>query len=546
MCYQRCVHWRAWFFFVLTIYQSRCLIPTHVNHAVTTDASALTSHQLWSQVAPVQQGPMYDVRAGPPNVPWVFPSPINQGMPWVHPGSLNQGIPHSYLTPFAQVPPAPAAFLPPHHIPQPNFVYGPNSEVLGFPVHPLAHPVILGNAHNYAIESGLTDRVASWPENSERDTAAQQPHLHVTGSSLNAHALPFNPDSEDNIENSNVETLATHLSPLVSGATLEYSQTLRSVRAKNANRLTSEPTTQVHLRPESQKGLNVLAPEFKPSDAGPSWEDTTSTEALPSVDPISKDVSSPEFTSKNAGDHKSVYVDGISSSSPASISEPNYETKGSTSSVETVTQHLRPTLPGMPLHNQAKKSERGKETETLTSETGTQDHRLSQSEKRPTVVASDIITDEKTRTSGVDQAAGEVGPSWIQGIKHKANPEFTRENNGNLKMTQGEADNGKRMGEFGEKDDPTKLSSGPLNTVKLEDQEREPHSAVHTSPVMDQINSHTVIPEDSLDQISLSIITMLGLNSKILKSNISQPKLGDGVSLNDNFIIPKRTIGMIG
>jgi hypothetical protein len=113
-------------------------------------------------------------------------------------------------------------------------------------------------------------------------------------------------------------------------------------------------------------------------------------------------------------------------------------------------------------------------------------------------------------------------------------------------MTQGEADNGKRMGEFGEKDDPTKLSSGPLNTVKLEDQEREPHSAVHTSPVMDQINSHTVIPEDSLDQISLSIITMLGLNSKILKSNISQPKLGDGVSLNDNFIIPKRTIGMIG
>ncbi|PLW57649.1 hypothetical protein PCANC_01148 [Puccinia coronata f. sp. avenae] len=194
MCYQRCVPWRAWLFFIFSIYQSRCaLIPTHIDHLATTDALA-TSHQIWDQVAAVQPVPIYVVQAGPPNVPWASASLINQNIPWAHSGPLNQGIfPNAYLTPFAQLLPPPAASIPLYHMPQPTIAYNPHIEALEYSVPPPAHLVITGDPHNHVIQSSISGRVASWLEISKSNMAAHQPHLAVTGRSLNAHAPAFNP-----------------------------------------------------------------------------------------------------------------------------------------------------------------------------------------------------------------------------------------------------------------------------------------------------------------------------------------------------------------
>ncbi|PLW42432.1 hypothetical protein PCANC_09913 [Puccinia coronata f. sp. avenae] len=141
----------------------------------TTDALA-TSHQLWDQVAAVQPVPIYVVQAGPPNVPWASASLINQNIPWAHSGPLNQV----------------AASIPPYHMPQPTIAYNPHIEALEYSVQPPAHLVITGDPHNHVIQSSISGRVASWLEISKLNMAAHQPHLAVTGRSLNAHAPAFN------------------------------------------------------------------------------------------------------------------------------------------------------------------------------------------------------------------------------------------------------------------------------------------------------------------------------------------------------------------
>jgi hypothetical protein len=130
-------------------------------------------------------------------------------------------------------------------------------------------------------------------------------------------------------------------------------------------------------------------------------------------------------SSKNKDGNKVIHEAGISSTTLVPIHEHNHKTKGSASNLEVVTQ---PSVHGTDdLDSQVLESELGRKTKEHSPEPVAKDYHLSWSQESPNVPALDIKPDEKTKTSGVDEATGQVGSSKIQSSMDKySNPEYMR------------------------------------------------------------------------------------------------------------------------